>query len=90
MLRPSTEREALGFSPLVQASWADTSRVECVPLKAACTEPFVPLCAATSRTAGSGCEGRASRDSSLDRARDPKQRRICWGHPRGRTCPILA
>jgi hypothetical protein len=39
--RPSTAREALGFSPLVQAGWADSSCVEGVPLIAAGTEPFV-------------------------------------------------
>ena len=33
--RPSTAREALRFSPLVQARGADASGVECVPLIAA-------------------------------------------------------
>ena len=41
MRRPFAAREALGLSPLVQASRADTSRVEGVPLIAACAEPLV-------------------------------------------------
>ena len=43
MRRPSAAREALGFSPLAQASWADSTRVERVPLIPACAEPFVFL-----------------------------------------------
>ena len=43
MRRPSTAREALRFSPLMQARWADSSRVERVPLVAAGAEPFVFL-----------------------------------------------
>src|ERR1700746_178092 len=41
--RPSAAREALGFSPLVQAGWTDASRIECVPFVAADAEPFVFL-----------------------------------------------
>jgi len=41
MRRPSAAREALGFSPLVQARWADASRVEGVPLVTTSAEPFV-------------------------------------------------
>jgi hypothetical protein len=43
MRRPSAAREALRFSPLVKAGWADASRLECVPLIAACAEPPVFL-----------------------------------------------
>jgi hypothetical protein len=57
--RPSAAREALGFSPLVHAGWADASRVEGVPLVAADAEPFVffagrPLAERTANT-GAGC-----------------------------------
>jgi len=41
MQRPSAAREALSFSPLVQASWADASRFEGIPLIAARAKPFV-------------------------------------------------
>jgi hypothetical protein len=41
--RPSTAREALGFSPLVQAGWANASSVERVPLVPAGAKPFVVL-----------------------------------------------
>jgi hypothetical protein len=41
MRRPSAAREALRFSPLVQAGWTYASRVEGAPLVAAGAEPFV-------------------------------------------------
>lgn len=41
MPRPSATGQALGRSPLMQASWADASRIERVPLIAAGAEPFV-------------------------------------------------
>src|SRR5215469_1510019 len=41
MQRPSAAREAPSFSPLVQASWADASRFEGIPLIAARAKPFV-------------------------------------------------
>jgi hypothetical protein len=41
MCRPTAAREALGFSPLMQARRADASRVERVPLVAAGAEPLV-------------------------------------------------
>ena len=41
MRRPSAAREALRFSPLVQAGWADASRIESVPLVTAGAEPLV-------------------------------------------------
>jgi hypothetical protein len=41
MRRPACAREALCRSPLVQAGWADASRVERVPLIAAGAEPLV-------------------------------------------------
>ena len=41
MPRPSAAREALGFSPLVQAHGAHASGVERVPLVAAGAEPVV-------------------------------------------------
>jgi len=41
MQRPSAARETLGFSPLVNARWADAPGVERVPLKSASAEPFV-------------------------------------------------
>ena len=43
MRRPTAAREALRFSPLVQASGADASGVEGVPLIAAGAIPFVFL-----------------------------------------------
>ena len=43
MWRPARAREALGFSPLVQARRADGSRIERVPLAPAGAEPFVFL-----------------------------------------------
>ena len=43
MCRPSAARETLGFSPLVEARRADSSRVECVPRMTALTEPVVIL-----------------------------------------------
>src|SRR5215472_7041777 len=39
--RPPAAREALGFSPLVKASWAVASRLECVQIIAPRAEPFV-------------------------------------------------
>ena len=39
--RPTAAREALRLSPLVQAGWADASRIEGIPLIAAGAEPFV-------------------------------------------------
>jgi len=41
MRRPFAAREALGFSPLMEAGWADASCVERVPLIAARAKPFV-------------------------------------------------
>jgi hypothetical protein len=41
--RPSTAREALGFSPLVQAGWAHASCIERVPFTAAGAKPLVLL-----------------------------------------------
>jgi len=41
MRRPSAAREALRFSPLVEAGWANTSRVERVPSATAGAEPLV-------------------------------------------------
>src|SRR5437660_6833864 len=41
MRRPSAAREALRFSPLVKARWADGSGIECVPLIPALAEPLV-------------------------------------------------
>jgi hypothetical protein len=41
--RPAATGQALRLSPLVQASWAHSSRIECVPLTAARAEPFVFL-----------------------------------------------
>jgi hypothetical protein len=41
MRRPSATREALCFSPLVQARRADASGVERIPLVSAGAEPFV-------------------------------------------------
>ena len=41
MRRPTATREALSFSPVMEASWADSSRVECVPFVAAGAEPLV-------------------------------------------------
>ena len=49
----ATSLEALGLSPLVQARWADASRIERVPLMAAATSPLVTL-------AGRPAEERAS------------------------------
>ena len=46
-------------------------------------------CGETNRRAGIGCEGRTGRGSSLAQARDPRQRRISWTHPRGRTFPSI-
>ena len=43
MRLPSTAREALGFTPLVQARRADGSRIGRVPLAPAGVEPFVFL-----------------------------------------------
>jgi hypothetical protein len=43
MRRPSAAREALRFSPLVKASWADASSVERVPRMTALAEPLVVL-----------------------------------------------
>jgi len=43
MQRPSAARKALGFSPLVQAGWADASSIERVPRMTALAEPFVFL-----------------------------------------------
>jgi hypothetical protein len=45
--RPSGAREALGLSPMVKAGWADTSRIEGIPLIAAGAEPFVFLAGRT-------------------------------------------
>jgi len=41
MRRPFAAREALGFSPLVEAGWADASCIKSIPLIAAGAEPFV-------------------------------------------------
>src|SRR5438270_6012599 len=41
MRRPSAAREALRFSPLVKARWADGSGIECVPLIPALAKPLV-------------------------------------------------
>jgi hypothetical protein len=41
MGRPLGAREALRFSPLVKAGWADASSVEGVPIVSACAEPFI-------------------------------------------------
>ena len=41
MQRPAAARQALSFSPMVKANWADASRVEGIPLIAARAEPFV-------------------------------------------------
>jgi hypothetical protein len=41
--RPAAAREALGFRPLVQAGWADSPSVECIPLLPAGAEPLVFL-----------------------------------------------
>jgi hypothetical protein len=41
--RPAGAQEALGFSPLVQASGAHASGVECVPLMASGAKPFIFL-----------------------------------------------
>jgi hypothetical protein len=41
MRRPSAARKALGLSPLVQAGWANTSRVERVPFESAGAELLV-------------------------------------------------
>jgi hypothetical protein len=71
MRRPAAAREALGLSPLVQARWADASAVKGIPFMSAGAEPFVFLCGATSRRAGSGCANQRNRDSSLRRVRDP-------------------
>ena len=43
MQRPPLTRQALGLGPLVQARWANSSRVEGVPDMAAGAEPFVFL-----------------------------------------------
>jgi hypothetical protein len=43
MRRPSGARETLGLSPLVEAGWADASRVERVPVIAAGAEPVIFL-----------------------------------------------
>ena len=41
--RPSTTQEALSFTPLVLAGWADTSRIERVPSATAGAKPLVFL-----------------------------------------------
>lgn len=43
MRRPAGTRKALGFSPLMQASWAHAARIKGVPFQAACAEPLVFL-----------------------------------------------
>jgi hypothetical protein len=43
MRRPAGARKALGFSPLVEAGRADSSRRERVPFKSASAKPFVFL-----------------------------------------------
>jgi len=43
MRRPSAAREALSFTPLVEAGWADASCIKSIPLIAAGAEPFVFL-----------------------------------------------
>ena len=43
MRGPAATREALGLRPLVEAGWADTSRIECVPLISARAEPLIFL-----------------------------------------------
>ena len=43
MGRPSTAREALRFSPLMEAGWADASRIKGIPRMTALTEPEVFL-----------------------------------------------
>jgi len=43
MGRPSTAREALRFSPLMEAGWADASRIKGIPRMIALTEPEVFL-----------------------------------------------
>jgi len=46
-------------------------------------------CRATSHRVDIEFVDRTGRGSSPAQARDPKQRRICWGHPRGRTYPAI-
>jgi hypothetical protein len=41
MRRPSAARQALGFSPLMQASGADASRIKGIPRMTALAEPLV-------------------------------------------------
>ena len=43
MRRPSAARQALRFSPSLEARWGDSPGVECVPFVAAGAEPFVFL-----------------------------------------------
>lgn len=43
MRRPSTAREALRFSPLMEAGWAHASRIESIPFDSAGAKPFVFL-----------------------------------------------
>jgi hypothetical protein len=43
-------------------------------------------CAATKRRAGTGCEGRTGRSSSVVQSPDPRQRRIARSHPGGHAC----
>jgi hypothetical protein len=43
MQRPTAAREALGFSPLMEARRTDTSSVEGVPFVSACAKPIVLL-----------------------------------------------
>jgi hypothetical protein len=41
MRRPTATSETLRLSPLIEASWADASGIERVPLVGACAEPLV-------------------------------------------------
>jgi hypothetical protein len=59
MWRPPCAREALGFSPLLQARRADAPRVEGIPFVAAGAKPFVFL--AGRPTAKRAADARAGR-----------------------------
>ena len=78
MRRPSTAREALRFSPLMEAGWAHASRIESIPFDSAGAKPFVFLSWRPIRTAGSGCvEVPTRRVSSLVRDRNLEQLPDC-------------
>ena len=63
MRRPAVTRTALGFSPLVEASWTHSARIESIPYVAAGARAICVLWAETSRRAGSGFGGRTARGS---------------------------